>query len=232
MALVSMLCGYSQLSSLSLKDKRLLFVPLRPFLKCSKRLIAQIGSTLKSAHQENLRIGICFPPQFWQEYRQYYTTYKTIRELLNNLRQTNDEFMEYCKELRGAARQSLDSLLLLPVQRVGQYDSFLTNLMDQTSKTHPDYRNIVTASSMVNKMVKEQQEEVSQAENDARLLQVQERFPGDELHLFDANCFKSQFQTPLRISPYPIIPFPYTKCPVYILYIQDLESWIFVHSLI
>lgn len=33
---------YSQLSSLSLKDKRLLFVPLRPFLKCSKRLIAQV----------------------------------------------------------------------------------------------------------------------------------------------------------------------------------------------
>lgn len=41
-------------------------------------------------------------------------------------------------------------------------------------------------------MVKERQEEVSQAENEARLLQVQERFPGDDLFLLTVDCFKAQ----------------------------------------
>ncbi|XP_071503880.1 uncharacterized protein [Diadema antillarum] len=74
------------------------------------------------------------------------------------------------------------------VQRVSQYDKVLHNLLENSSGSgtrHPrDYESLLDSAQTVREMVKEREEEMMLAENEARLLQVQERFPHDELNLF------------------------------------------------
>lgn len=180
----------SQLPSLSSAHKRLLFSNLRPLQRYSTRLLAQLEELVTSWNTRHKPIGAIFAKELWLEHRNYYTTYNKIRGLTHYLRQHNQEFIDLCQELRGAARHSFDSLILLPVQRVSQYDKVLHNLLENSSSSgsrHPrDYESLLDPERTVRELVKEREEEMSQAENESRLLQIQERFPHDELNLFGA----------------------------------------------
>ncbi|XP_030850773.1 uncharacterized protein LOC582570 isoform X2 [Strongylocentrotus purpuratus] len=76
------------------------------------------------------------------------------------------------------------------VQRVSQYDKVLHNLLEDSSKSrtgHPrDHESLLDPEQTVREIVKEREEEMCQAENESKLLQIQERFTHDDLNLFGA----------------------------------------------
>ncbi|XP_070567482.1 rho GTPase-activating protein 20-like isoform X2 [Ptychodera flava] len=74
------------------------------------------------------------------------------------------------------------------VQRIPQYDQYLSSLLEKTSKSSPAYADIHPVVDKVNNMVKERENEVKIAENQYKLEQVQERFPHDNLQLFDRDA--------------------------------------------
>ncbi|XP_063954329.1 uncharacterized protein LOC135153863 [Lytechinus pictus] len=82
------------------------------------------------------------------------------------------------------------------VQRVSQYDKVLHNLLEDSSKSrtgHPrDHESLLDPEQTVREIVKEREEEMCQAENESKLLQIQERFTHDELNLFGAKEMTKQ----------------------------------------
>ncbi|XP_038044187.1 uncharacterized protein LOC119718840 isoform X2 [Patiria miniata] len=80
------------------------------------------------------------------------------------------------------------------VQRVSQYDKYLTDYYDHTPPSHPDYHNVCQAARNVRMMVKEREDEVTVLENEIRLQQVQDRFPHDDLQLIDRETKSQRFK--------------------------------------
>ncbi|XP_041462290.1 rho GTPase-activating protein 20-like isoform X2 [Lytechinus variegatus] len=122
-----------------------------------------------------------------------------MREYLPIMFQTRDEFFG------GLASK---------VQRVSQYDKVLHNLLEDSSKSrtgHPrDHESLLDPEQTVREIVKEREEEMCQAENESKLLQIQERFTHDELNLFGAKEMTKQqkfkaLSTRRRSAPVTVI---------------------------
>ncbi|CAI8013554.1 Pleckstrin homology domain-containing family G member 1, partial [Geodia barretti] len=80
-------------------------------------------------------------PSFWDLYEEYGVNYpRAIRLLKEKCR--DDGFNRFLAMKRGAARHTLESLMLLPVQRIYEYHRLLVQLFTITSKDHPDYDDL------------------------------------------------------------------------------------------
>ncbi|XP_078699136.1 uncharacterized protein LOC144926356 isoform X2 [Branchiostoma floridae x Branchiostoma belcheri] len=147
--------------------------------------IPELEDSVPTWDTDHTAVGNIFSKQLWSQYDEYYMSYKETRMLLRQKRETDEEFLEFCNIRRGAARHSIDSLLLLPVQRVPQYNKILSDLLKETPSDHPDFDDLTKAANRVQKMVTEREEEVNFAENEMKMMQVQERFPHDDLALYE-----------------------------------------------
>ncbi|XP_066279102.1 uncharacterized protein [Branchiostoma lanceolatum] len=172
-------------SSLSPEDYKVLFSGLEPLLSLSRTLYKKLEDSVPTWDTDHTAVGNIFSKQLWSQYDEYYMSYKETRMLLRQKRETDEEFLEFCNIRRGAARHSIDSLLLLPVQRVPQYNKILSDLLKETPSDHPDFDDLTKAANRVQKMVTEREEEVNFAENEMKMMQVQERFPHDDLALYE-----------------------------------------------
>eukprot|EP00058_Branchiostoma_floridae_P004320 XP_002589808.1 hypothetical protein BRAFLDRAFT_90496 [Branchiostoma floridae] len=172
-------------SSLSQEDYKVLFSGLEPLLSLSRTVYKKLEDSVPTWDTDHTAVGNIFSKQLWSQYDEYYMSYKETRMLLRQKRETDEEFLEFCNIRRGAARHSIDSLLLLPVQRVPQYNKILSDLLKETPSDHPDFDDLTKAANRVQKMVTEREEEVNFAENEMKMMQVQERFPHDDLALYE-----------------------------------------------
>ncbi|XP_033111610.1 rho GTPase-activating protein 20-like isoform X3 [Anneissia japonica] len=80
------------------------------------------------------------------------------------------------------------------VQRIPQYDKHLKELTDTLPASHEDYVELSRNSNCVSNMVKDREDDVKLASNEAKLLQIQERFPSDELYLNDSEYYMCKSQ--------------------------------------
>ncbi|CAH1800088.1 unnamed protein product [Owenia fusiformis] len=146
----------------------------------------QLEDILDHWDPETSRISGAFSKQFWLQYEEYCFSYRTIKQLLRCKRENDDEFAQFCRLRRGVTKHSLNSLLLQPVQRIPEYDHYLSDLLDETDHNHPDYEELSRAATKVQNMVKERGDEVNFAENEFKVENVQDRFPNDNLGLQSA----------------------------------------------
>ncbi|XP_071134109.1 rho GTPase-activating protein 20-like isoform X3 [Mytilus edulis] len=71
------------------------------------------------------------------------------------------------------------------VQRIPEYDKYLNDLLDETDPNHQDYEELSRATSRVQNMVKEHEDELGTSENQTKMDSIQLRFPNDNLQLDD-----------------------------------------------
>ncbi|XP_064629572.1 uncharacterized protein LOC135488737 isoform X2 [Lineus longissimus] len=195
-------------SSINPEDHRTLFSGLEPILSMSTLLCTKLEDTIKVWEESSSTVGNLFSKQFWHSFDEYYTRYPFVKLLLRKKRDTDEEFVQFCKLRRGAARHSLDSLLLLPVQRIPEYDKYLQELHDETSTTHPDYEELSKTAQRVSNMVKEREQEMSNAENEYKVDNVQDRFPHDDLQLNEKEKSNQRYralQTRRRSAPSAVL---------------------------
>ncbi|XP_077977754.1 uncharacterized protein LOC144433321 [Glandiceps talaboti] len=172
-------------SLLSQEEVHIMFSWLEPFLSMNSFFFSQLQEVLRDWNNVHTSLGKLFTEEFLSMYSNYHLRYPHIKGLLNEKKNSDIDFKEFCQKQRGAARHSIDSLLLLPVQRIPQYDQYLTSLLEKTPKSHPTYEDLHPVVQKVNNMVKERENEIQVAGNQYKLEQVQERFPHDNLQLFD-----------------------------------------------
>ncbi|XP_069705740.1 uncharacterized protein [Periplaneta americana] len=113
-----------KLSCLSEEEHYLLFGGLAELAVLSKGLCMQIQETLESWDPETSAIGQFFSKQFWEHYDEYQESYRKARQLLREKTATDDEFVEFCKLRRGAALDTLGTLLDLPVSLIVHFILF------------------------------------------------------------------------------------------------------------
>jgi hypothetical protein len=124
-------------------------------------------------------------PSFWDLYEEYGVNYpRAIRLLKDKCR--DEAFSRFLEMKRGAARHTLESLMLLPVQRIYEYHRLLVQLFTITSKDHPDYNDLRHTVARVQHMVQSREHQLSQSANESKLDQVQSRFPNDNLYLSES----------------------------------------------
>jgi len=82
---------------------------------------------------------------FFRTYTQYCNNYDNALETLNNCLK-NKTFSEFCdKELQKTPNglgPNLQSLLIMPVQRMPRYALLLKELLAKTAADHPDFENL------------------------------------------------------------------------------------------
>ncbi|XP_074663008.1 uncharacterized protein LOC141915395 [Tubulanus polymorphus] len=105
---------FRKFTSLSCEDHRLLFAGLGPILSLATLICLRLEDAIDNWDPYFI-LGNLFSKHFWNQYDDYYASYREVKELLRKKRNTDKEFVEFCKMRRGAARHSLESLLLLPL---------------------------------------------------------------------------------------------------------------------
>jgi len=106
-------------------------------------------------------IFLKFAP-FLKTYTAYTNQFYNISEALRVLRLKNKELNEFLNNQSKDAGQTLESFLIMPVQRIPRYNLLLKELLKNTSQYHRDYETLVKAldamkeiASYVNDKIKE-----------------------------------------------------------------------------
>ncbi|XP_071955173.1 uncharacterized protein [Antedon mediterranea] len=175
-------------------EYQVVFGKLESVLNASSTLLSKLKKITDDWKEEDTTLGCLFGEDFWKIYVDYYTNYKQLSSLLHQKVATSREFVSFCKSQRGAIRHSVESLLLLPVQRIPQYDRHLRQLKDSLPHSRNDYVDLEKDSSYVSNMVKDREEDDKLASNETKLLQIQERFPSDDLYLNDNEYYLCKSQ--------------------------------------
>ena len=63
----------------------------------------------------------------------------TFCRFLKQKKDSDPNFVNFIEQRRGADTHTLESLLLLPVSRINEYDRILGQLLDLTPQDHTDY---------------------------------------------------------------------------------------------
>lgn len=149
----------------------------------SKGLVAKLQSRLAHWDVNSTQIGDVLVEVFsnltWFE--PYFKSRKRGNELKSKLEKTNEKFRNFLSKVN--CSQTLDSLLLMPIQRVPRYELILKELVKRTSKNHPDYENLKEAQSKAQKAAEALNEHLRQIENETKVVEVIKSFPNDELNL-------------------------------------------------
>ncbi|XP_043200560.1 uncharacterized protein LOC122369708 [Amphibalanus amphitrite] len=103
-----------KLSSISAEEHRQLFTGIQPVCSVSAMLVNKLECALAAWDKEETRVGGLFSKQLLTQYEDYKEFYSRARELLREKQTTDEEFVEFCKLRRGAAKHTLDTLLSLP----------------------------------------------------------------------------------------------------------------------
>ena len=80
---------------------------------------------------------------FFKMYASYCSDHKEAVNLLEKLskgRSAVRKALDYCNKNAACNGQTLQSLLIQPIQRVPRHKLLLKELLKHTTKTHPDYK--------------------------------------------------------------------------------------------
>jgi len=86
-------------------------------------------------------------------------------------------FVSFCAETRSQVRgQTLQSLLILPIQRLPRYRLCLTEIIKNTENNHPDLKDLKEAARLVDETTKEMNEKMKEYEARQTVSMIETRF--------------------------------------------------------
>ncbi|XP_065184573.1 uncharacterized protein LOC135815232 [Sycon ciliatum] len=163
-----------------------LFSGIYGLRKLSENLIEELEDALERWHEEKTCVGCILnrQPNFPGVFEDYSYSYTKAARLLREKRssQHDNGFTAFISAQRGSAVHSLDSLLLVPNQRIQTYGKLLSDLMYATPDAHHDRVELQKVTNAVSQLLDRRTEALSNAENQAKLEYMQARFT-QQLHL-------------------------------------------------
>eukprot|EP01125_Pyxidicula_operculata_P016442 TRINITY_DN5662_c0_g1_i1.p1 TRINITY_DN5662_c0_g1~~TRINITY_DN5662_c0_g1_i1.p1 ORF type:complete len:1143 (-),score=334.15 TRINITY_DN5662_c0_g1_i1:8-3028(-) len=125
-----------------------IFVNIQSILTCHLRILDSLRERTES-WSENQLIGDVFESKMrsiTQLYKHYINNYDRSRETLEAAK-TNTGFREFLTEAESKSGNSLtlESYLIMPVQRIPRYVMLIDGILKSTKQSHEDYPNLVRA---------------------------------------------------------------------------------------
>ena len=177
-ALKNLSYGEEQFPTLSASDINTLFGIVDAILKCNLSLLLKLEEDIENELDSVGAIFTKFAPYF-----KMYTTYvnnhdaalKKHKELLTK-NTAYVAFNEKCRALPECRGQTLESYLIMPVQRIPRYRMLLDALKKKTAETHKDFHNIDIALTKVSDVAATINESLRDFENRNQVIRIQEKF--------------------------------------------------------
>ena len=132
----------TSLPILSASDVAHLFSTLEAVPKLNERFVEDVGERVKNWHALQT-IGDVFDEYapFFKTYLVYVQGFEKMSKRLLVLRKENERFRMFLEYLEMKERlPPLQSLLIMPVQRIPRYQLLIRDLIKNTHDTHPDYK--------------------------------------------------------------------------------------------
>ncbi|XP_076307680.1 uncharacterized protein LOC143223500 isoform X2 [Tachypleus tridentatus] len=170
-------------------EHKALFDWVDPLCSLSNLVINKLQVALRDWDPCRSRIGNIFSKQLWTKYAEYqdHLTFVAV-PLLKDKEANDNEFTTLCQQRQGATKYSLQDLLFLPLERLAQYESILSQVAAQTSEEHPDFSDRWRATSKAMNMVRRGESAMEETDLD----RVQDLFPHDNLNLYEQDPFFSR----------------------------------------
>eukprot|EP00727_Mastigamoeba_balamuthi_P004155 m51a1_g13737 putative domain containing protein (1263) ;mRNA; r:156087-161140 len=143
-------------------------------------LLDKLGSRLANWN-ETTPIGDVFimVTVYLRSYVEYVNNYENATSTLSRLRKENLAFQQFLDTTEKARPDlALNSVLIFPVQRVPRYILLLADLLKHTPAEHPDYANLQKAVAEMKSTGEYINERKRDAENMAKLSEVQSHLRG------------------------------------------------------
>ncbi|XP_073246114.1 intersectin-2-like isoform X3 [Porites lutea] len=192
-----------KLRIISSEDLKKIFANAESLETISKELVAKLQTRLAHWDVNTTLIGDILVEMFSyvMMFEPYFKSRKRGNEVKLKLEKNNEKFRNFLAKVN--CNQTLDSLLLMPIQRVPRYQLILKELVKRTSKDHPDYDNLTEALSKAQKTAEALNEHIRQIENETKVVEVIKSFPNDELNLIRPAVLNSPGFTGLTSCFFP-----------------------------
>eukprot|EP00727_Mastigamoeba_balamuthi_P005451 m51a1_g1525 putative myosin ii heavy chain (1641) ;mRNA; f:470676-476608 len=121
-------------------------------------------------------------------YQRYINNFENSIGLLQAIQEYNSEFKKFVQDVSMTEQLenlSVESFLILPVQRIPRYVLLLQELIKATAETHPDRALLEEALGQIMALADYINEKKRESENRKKLLQVKARWMGYDGNLFD-----------------------------------------------
>ncbi|EDO48318.1 predicted protein [Nematostella vectensis] len=152
----------------------------------SKEMVSKLQSRLAKWDVNTTIIGDVLLEMFsyLKLFEPYFNSRNKGNEVKSKLEKNNEKFrLISTRTING---QTLNSLLLMPIQRIPRYELLLKELVKRTDESHPDYGNLKEAQAKAQKAAAELNEHIRRIENESKIIEVMKSFPNDELNLIHA----------------------------------------------
>lgn len=172
-----------KLRIISNEDVKKIFANAESLESISKELVAKLQTRLAHWDVNTTLIGDVLVEMFsyLMMFEPYFKSRKRGNEVKMKLEKNNEKFRNFLAKV--SCNHTLDSLLLMPIQRVPRYELILKELVKRTHEDHPDYENLKEAQSKAQKTAEALNEHIRQIENETKVVEVMKSFPNDELNL-------------------------------------------------
>lgn len=118
---------------------------------------------------------------FFKMYTQYVSNHEASLRLLQKLnkRESFVAFLNSC-----GLRSTLDSYLIMPIQRIPRYKLLLEELLKHTTEQHADYADVQRAVDVVGLVASHMNEAVRMHQDRMTVMAIQEKFIGKQPNFF------------------------------------------------
>ncbi|GBG24603.1 Rho guanine nucleotide exchange factor, putative [Hondaea fermentalgiana] len=163
----------------SLNEVNALFSDVEAVLRISERVFGDMTSFLESGTLDD-KVGqvFCDLAPLLKLYTAYVNSHHRALATHQMLLE-RPAYQEFCRERQESeecAGCSLDSYLIMPVQRVPRYELLLKELLKQTKVSHPEYTEITTALRKVSNVATMINNNLRDHERRGAVLAVQNKF--------------------------------------------------------
>eukprot|EP00938_MAST-03A_sp_MAST-3A-sp1_P006416 g6416.t1 len=168
----------TSLPILSASDVATLFSTLEAVPKLNERFVEDVGKRVKNWHALQT-IGDVFDEYapFFKTYLVYVQCFEKMSKRLLVLRKENERFRMFLEYLEMKERlPPLQSLLIMPVQRIPRYQLLIRDLIKNTHDTHPDYKLLNKALGKIANTAKHINDSMNRQKRALKLYEIQGLF--------------------------------------------------------
>ncbi|CAB3998424.1 domain containing, partial [Paramuricea clavata] len=181
---------------LSMDEIDVIFSNIESLHGLSKEMVSKLKLRLENWEVESTIIGDVLVEMF--SYLKMFKPYFDSRSAANQLRiryeKSNDRFRNFLSRVN--CGQTLDSLLLMPIQRIPRYQLLLKELVKRTEPEHPDFENLTEALAKAQETATDLNEHIRQIENESKIFEIINMFPNDDLDLIISDSNNSPKMKP------------------------------------
>ncbi|XP_019767152.1 protein ECT2 isoform X2 [Dendroctonus ponderosae] len=158
-------------------ELNLIFGKLPPIYETHVKILDELRWTIAHWHEERSigNIIIKYSTELQRAYPPFINYFEEMKEVLTSCDQSKPRFHAFLKAMQTkpeCGRQSLQELMIRPVQRLGSISLLLKDILKHTAKTNPDHAAVEKALAALREVMAHINEDKRKAEGQVTLFNI------------------------------------------------------------